>query len=200
MSGQHEMALCKQYLRHMSMNAETTRNRLPLLFLGASLAAGALACLGYLLWPSPTPAAPEGSADRPVPARLSAAKTQVDGNPAGKGTPRGMEKVLRPGGPPTVSNRGAGERMAPPHKVMTPPPATAENMIHGPVPWRRQGPPVKTPAPGQAGGKVPPVTVPGRLASPDGTQRNVQGQSLPYLLPARRNGTSVPANANPKGN
>ena len=177
-----------------------SRSRLPLLILGASLAVGVLACVGYLLWPSSTPASTEDSAGRPVPARLGAAKTQVDGNPAGKATPRGTEKVVRPDSLPTVSSRVAGERMAPPHKVMTPPPATAENMIHGPIPWRMQGPPVKTPAPGQAAGKVPPVTVPCRLASPDGTQRNVQGQSLPYLLPARSKAAAVPANSNPKGN
>ena len=185
------------------MPSRTPRARLPLLITGAFLAAGSLACLGYLLWPSSTPTLPEIPAGRPVPTVLGTAKTPVNGRPAGKGTrlgPTGTEHAGRLGNAPAVSSRAAGERMAPPHKVMTPPPQTAENTIKGPLPWRINGPPVKTPAPGRAAAKPPQLTVLGRAASPDGTHRNVQGQSLPFLLPARSNPNPAPANGVPRAN
>lgn len=182
------------------MPLRTPRARLPLLIVGASLAVGSLAFLGYLLWPSATPTSPGGFASHAVPAALGAGKAQMDGNPESRVAPRGTEGAIRPGNKANATSRAAGERMAPPHKVMTPPPQTAENTIKGPLPWRINGPPVKTPAPGQAAVKPPQLTVLGRAASPDGMHRNVQGQSLPFLLPARSNPNPAPANGVPRAN
>ena len=95
------------------MPSKASRARLPLLITGASLAAGSLACLGYLLWPDSPPTLPESPEGRPVPTALGTGSTQVDRNPAGKATPRGTEKAVRPGSAAMVSGKAVGERMAP---------------------------------------------------------------------------------------
>ena len=182
------------------MPIRTPRARLPLLITGASLAVGSLACLGYLLWPSSPPTLLENPEGRPVATALERGKTQVERKPADRATPRGTEKGVRLGDAAMVPGKAVGGRMAPPHMVRNPAPPTAENTIQGPVPWRNNGPPVKVPAPGQAAGKAPQATVAGHLASPDGKHRNVQGQSLPYLLPARSNPKPAPANGMPRAN
>ena len=107
---------------------------------------------------------------------------------------------MRPGNPAGETTGTAGDRKAPPHKRLSVSPPSPESMIRGPLPWRINGPPVKVPAPGQAAGKATQVTVAGHLASPDGKHRNVQGQSLPYLLPARSNPNPAPANGMPRAN
>ena len=182
--------------------SRTPRARLPLLITGATLAVGSLACLGYLLWPGSTARPPAGTAPAggPVVAASGAAKGEVEGKPRGKAEPRGREGVVRPGSTANGPGMAPGARSASPHKGPTPPAQTAANTIQGPLQWRRNGPPVWTPAPGQAGARPPQVTVLGRVASPDGTHRNVQGQSLPFLLPARSRPTPAPASTQPKAN
>lgn len=175
--------------------------RLAFLTAYSSFAVGMVVCLMVVFWQRSNPSLPAEAAvvESSVAAASGAAKGQAGGKPSGQVVPRGAEGVVRPASTVTATGRAADARMAAPQKAPTPPAQTAANTIQGPFPWRRNGPPVRTPAPGQAGARPPQVTVLGRVASPDGTHRNVPGQSLPFLLPARSRPTPAPASTQPKG-
>ena len=176
---------------------------LPLIIGFASLAAGALACLLYVLWPLSGSAGKEDKAASKV-ATAVANDTVAAGIPAGNPAPRPATGVTRPAGPELPARPTQTVRQPQQAKPLVLPNFKPENIIRNP-PWRN-GPPVRTPNPGKptvASSQAPAsptspappspraVTV-APSAAPNGATRNAPGQSLPYLPPARRLPTPTP--------
>ncbi len=191
------------------MNLKQARQTpLPLIIGFASLAAGALACLLYVLWPLSGSAGKEDKAASKV-ATAVASDTAAARTPAGNPAPRPAMGVTRPAGPELPAMRTQTVRQPQQAKPLVLPNFKPENIIRNP-PWRN-GPPVRTPNPGKptvANSQVPAsptspappsprvVTV-APSAAPNGATRNAPGQHLPYLAPARRLPAPPPASTVP---
>ncbi len=180
------------------MTKQTTRSRLALIIASSFLATGATLSLIYVLWPASPP--PEAQAKTvPTSATLKTATDMAGGNLASKSALQGTSGPVRPASPVNAMISATGVR-PPQHKALVVPPHTEANMIKGPVPWRRSGPPVITPVPGSSTAKSPQVSSVSPLVSPGGTNRNVRGQTLPFLLPARKMPAPIPDTGTQKTN
>lgn len=168
--------------------------RLAMLAGGSSLVIGSVVWLMISFWPRPTPSLPAeaGSAERPVTAAAASepVKAVTGTNPVSRTKPGAgrqpvvgsMDPAARPPGP-------NGNRTPRPLPVVT---LTDQNQIRGPLPWRNNGPPVRTPQPGASAAKAPNAGNASPAISPNGANRNVRGQTLPFLAPARRNPGPIP--------
>ncbi len=174
----------------------------------SSLAAGIFACLLYVLWPASSSARKEAKAAPDVAAAV-AKDTAAARIPAGSAVSRATTGLTRPAGPELPAVRVQTIRPPQQAKPLVLPNFKPEHIIRGPASGR-DGPPVRTPAPGASTAAnlpsppSPPTSPSARAArparvvtmapsaAPNGATRNARGQSLPFLPPARRLSSPAP--------
>lgn len=179
------------------MTNQTKRSRLRLIIASSVLATVATLSLIYVLWPASNTQETEVKNSRAPKAsvpRIAVPSGNVLGNAA-------TRTAAEPGRPVSPAIGTAVGQQPPQHKPLVVPPHTEANIIKAPLPWMRNGPPVRTPMPGatsspqspRTGSAAPPIL-------PNGMTRNARGQTLPYLPPAHKMPDPLPKNDAPPAN